>query len=260
MKSVLVTGANGQFGKSIEKIAVNYPQLNFVFATSSELDITSIESIEKKLFNESFSYLINCAAYTDVENSEKEPEKAYKVNADGVKNLALICKKQHTVLIHVSTDYVFDGEKGAPYLVTDVTNPINVYGASKLKGEQHIEYLMDSYFIVRTSWLYSEFGKNFYKTIFQKAKEGANLSVIDDQIGSPTHAGNLAEYILNLIIDQSKSYGIHHFTDGEILSWYGFAEKILKENGLADKVQLEKAKNYRTFARRPKYSVLEKHI
>ncbi|CAM3419277.1 dTDP-4-dehydrorhamnose reductase [Zobellia roscoffensis] len=258
MKSVLVTGANGQLGQSIQKIASSYPELDFVFASSNELDITDVTSIEKKLSIKAFSYCINCAAYTNVENAEKEPEKAFKVNSEGVKNLATICKEEQTVLIHISTDYVFDGEKGSPYLVTDATNPINVYGASKLEGEQHIQSLMRAYFIIRTSWLYSEFGKNFYKTILQKAREGADLSVTDDQVGCPTHAGNLAKYVLNLIAGESMHYGIHHFTDEKSLSWYGFAEEILRENNLFGKVQLEKAKNYRTFARRPAYSVLKK--
>ncbi|MGJ8736903.1 dTDP-4-dehydrorhamnose reductase [Zobellia laminariae] len=259
MKSVLVTGANGQLGQSIQKLASDYPQLNFVFVSSIDLDITDIDSIEKRLSNRAFKYCINCAAYTDVENSEKEPEKAFKVNSEGVNNLALVCKEQETVLIHISTDYVFDGEKGTPYEVSDPTNPINVYGASKLMGERHIEEIMDAYFIIRTSWLYSEFGKNFYKIILQKAREGANLSVTDDQIGCPTHAGNLAKHVLDLITGENKSYGIHHFTDEESLSWYGFAKKILRENNLSDKVKLEKAKNYRTFAKRPAYSVLAMH-
>ncbi|SIS38265.1 dTDP-4-dehydrorhamnose reductase [Zobellia uliginosa] len=258
MKSVLVTGAKGQLGKSIQKIASDYPQLHFTFADSKDLDITDPKSVAEKLSNKAFSHCINCAAYTNVENSEKEPEKAFKVNSEGVRNLALLCQEQQTVLIHISTDYVFDGEKGSPYLVTDTTNPINVYGASKLEGEQHIQSLMSAYFIVRTSWLYSEYGKNFYKTILQKAKEGADLSVTDEQVGCPTHAENLARYVLDLVVEDRETYGIHHFTDEESLSWYGFAQKILSENNLADKVLLEKAKNYRTFARRPKYSVLKK--
>ncbi|MBU2948262.1 dTDP-4-dehydrorhamnose reductase [Zobellia uliginosa] len=257
MKSVLVTGANGQLGQSIQKLTSDYPQLNFVFLSSIDLDITDINSIEKRLSNRAFNYCINCAAYTNVENSEKEPEKAFKVNSEGVNNLALVCKEQQTVLIHISTDYVFDGEKETPYVVSDPTNPINVYGASKLMGEKHIQESMDAYFIIRTSWLYSEFGKNFYKTILQKAREGANLNVTDDQIGCPTYAGNLAKYVLDLVARESKGYGIRHFTDEESLSWYGFAEKILRENNLSDKVRLEKAKNYCTFARRPKYSVLK---
>ncbi len=258
MKSVIVTGASGQLGQSIKKIASGYPQIDFTFFNSTDLDITNTKAVEEKFSNRAFDYCINCAAYTNVENSEKEPEKAFKVNSEGVKNLATVCKKQQIVLLHISTDYVFDGEKGAPYLVTDATNPINVYGASKREGEQHVQNLMSAYFIIRTSWLYSEFGKNFYKTILQKAREGADLSVTDNQIGCPTHAGNLAKYVLDLIAGESKHYGIHHFTDEKSLSWYGFAEEILRENNLLGKVRLEKAKNYRTFARRPAYSVLKK--
>ena len=177
MKKVLVTGANGQLGQCLQKIAPSYKELNFKFNSSKELDITDILEIETAFVKGNFDYCINCAAYTNVEQAEKTPDIAYKVNVEGVKNLANVCKSYNTTLIHISTDYVFDGEKDEPYTVKDVPNPINEYGKSKLLGEKHIQEIMDNYCIIRTSWLYSEFGKNFYTTILKKAKAGENLSV-----------------------------------------------------------------------------------
>ena len=175
MTQVLITGANGQLGKSIHKIASEHPELELVFKGSRELDITNAEDVKQAFDSGRYRYCINCAAYTNVEKAESEPEKAYSVNAEGVRNLAANCLKNDVTLIHISTDYVFDGEKEEPYSIQDKPNPINIYGASKLMGENHVRELLDSYLIIRTSWLYSEFGKNFYKTIIQKAKVGGNL-------------------------------------------------------------------------------------
>lgn len=257
MKKVLVTGANGQLGQCLQKIAPLYKNLEFAFKNSKELDITDVLSIKKTFDLVDFDYCINCAAYTDVEQAEKTPDIAFKVNAEGVKNLAFNCKKHKVYLIHISTDYVFDGEKKEPYTVVDIPNPINEYGKSKLLGEKYIQEIMDDYSIIRTSWLYSEFGKNFYTSILNKAKAGEHLAVTDEQIGCPTNANNLAKYILTILSSNVKPNGICHFTDGEILNWFEFAEKILANNNLTKNVKLEKVKNYRTFARRPNYSVLE---
>lgn len=257
MISVLVTGSNGQLGRSIQDLAPSLPEIRFVFKTSSELDITDYRQVKEVFADQGFDYCINCAAFTDVERAEREPPLAFRVNAEAVKGLSEACLLSHTVLIHVSTDYVFDGTKRTPYLVTDKTNPINVYGASKLKGEEYIKGLLTRYFIVRTSWLYSEYGKNFYKTILAKAQKGEDLSVTDAQTGCPTHARHLAQFITKIISTDSRTYGIHHFTDGEVHTWYSFAVKILKENHLVGKVEIKKVKNYSTFAKRPEYSVLK---
>lgn len=257
MISVLVTGANGQLGKSIQKIASDYPGLEFFFKNSKVMDITDAHMVAKGIKDGGYHYCINGAAYTNVEKAESEREKAFSVNAEGVRNIAESCLKNNVTFIHISTDYVFDGEKKEAYTIEDKPNPINVYGASKLKGEEYIRKILRRYIIVRTSWLYSEFGNNFYKTILQKAKTGIVLHVTDKQKGCPTHAGNLAKYILDLIDSGKKIYGIHHVTDGEAMTWHGFAKKILRENGLEEKVRLEKAENYRTFARRPKNGVLK---
>ncbi|TDS18642.1 dTDP-4-dehydrorhamnose reductase [Maribacter caenipelagi] len=256
MKKVLVTGANGQLGQCLQKTAPLYKNLEFAFKNSKELDITDVLSIKKTFDLVDFDYCINCAAYTDVEQAEKTPDIAFKVNAEGVKNLALACKKRKVGLIHISTDYVFDGEKNEPYTTDDIPNPINEYGRSKLMGEKYIQESMVDYIIIRTSWLYSEFGKNFYTTILEKAKAGENLAVTDNQIGCPTNANNLALIIVEKLA-QNNNFGIENFTDGYSCTWFDFAKKILLENNLTNKVQLEKVKNYRTFATRPKYSVLK---
>src|SRR5680860_336781 len=214
MTSVLVTGASGQLGKSIQKIASDYPKSTFVFKNSKDLDITDASKVAKIFEKNQFRYCINCAAYTNVEKAESEKENAYAINTGGVLNIAEGCLKNRVDLIHISTDYVFDGKKKEPYTINDTPNPINVYGASKAKGEEHIKKILERYFIIRTSWLYSEFGNNFYRTILRKAKEEQELQVTETQTGCPTHARSLAKFILELIDSGSKNYGIHNFTDG----------------------------------------------
>jgi dTDP-4-dehydrorhamnose reductase len=256
MIKVLVTGANGQLGNCFQKIALSNINCEFTFKNSKELDITNKKVVLSVLDMGKYDYCINCAAYTNVEQAEKEPEEAFKVNAEGVKNLALGCKNNQTSLIHISTDYVFDGEKEGPYTVHDIPNPINEYGKSKLLGEQYIMQVLERFVIVRTSWLYSEFGKNFYKTIVEKSKTEKILNVTDEQLGCPTDANNLALYIMEKLSNQNIKYGIEHFTDGYSSTWYDFAKKILIEQKLQDKVQLVKGSNYRTFVKRPINSVL----
>lgn len=257
MIRILVTGSEGQLGKCIQKIVKEYPEFEFVFHNSKTLDITNPERIAEVFSEEHFDYCINCAAYTNVEQAEKTPVPAFALNAEAVRHISLVCSEYLVTLIHISTDYVFDGEKETPYSTSDKTNPINEYGKSKLQGEKHIQENLKEHFIVRTSWLYSEFGKNFYKTIIEKAKTETVLQITDEQTGCPTNANNLANYILNLIAEKRQEYGIHHFTDGDVMTWYDFAKKILKESRLLPNVRLDRAENYRTFAKRPKNSVLE---
>ena len=257
MTRVLVTGSEGQLGKCLQKIAGNYDSLEFKFIDSKGLDITNQKSINSVFESEHYDYCINCAAYTNVEQAEKTPERAFAVNADGVNNIATACKNNNVVLIHISTDYVFDGKKEEGYLTTDLPNPINQYGMSKLAGENYIKEVLEKHFIIRTSWLYSEYGHNFYKTILKKAQTERVLYITDEQTGSPTNANNLAKYIFNLIVSKNTDYGFYHYTDGKAMTWYDFTKKILKENNLDEKVRVEKAKNYRTFAQRPQNSVLK---
>ena len=256
MIRVLVTGADGQLGKSLQEISTNYPELYFDFKDANGLDIANADQVEALFNSETYDYCVNCAGYTNVEQAEKTPEKAFAVNSEGVRLIALACKSHGIVMVHISTDYVFDGEKEGPYVTTDTPNPINEYGKSKLEGEQHIQKILEAYYIIRTSWLYSEYGHNFYKTILVQAGKGETLHITDAEKGCPTNANHLAAYLLDTVIGGEKEYGVHHFTDGEAMTWYEFAQSILKENKLEDQIRLVKDSNYRTFAKRPKNSVL----
>lgn len=257
MKRVLVTGANGQLGQSILSISGAYPNLEFVFAKRKDLDITKESNVISCFRELKPDYCINCAAYTQVDQAEKTPELAYEINVQGVENLVRACRVFDSTLIHISTDYVFDGKKTEGYLPWDVPNPINVYGKTKLEGEKIIQHDLDNYFIIRTSWLYSKkYPSNFYLTVLEKAKKGEPLSIIDSQKGCPTDTENLALYILELIQSGNEDYGISHFTDGVAMTWFQFAERIIEEAGLQGGVHLQKAENYHTIAQRPKNSVL----
>ncbi|SDR92649.1 dTDP-4-dehydrorhamnose reductase [Christiangramia echinicola] len=258
MKTILVTGANGQLGQCLQKHSKKYPNFTYLFCSSKELDITSKEDLEVYFQNHEIDYCINAAAYTNVEQAENEKEKAFLVNAEGVENIAAICKANNAILIHISTDYVFNGKANKPYKETDEVEPINVYGASKLKGEEGITSILNEHFIFRTSWLYSEFGHNFYNTIQRKADEKAELNITTSQLGTPTNANDLAGYILNIINSGSTDYGIYHFSNEGEATWYDFAEEILDYSEKRDRVILNKTGFFKTLAERPEYSVLSK--
>lgn len=258
MKTVLVTGASGQLGSSIQKFALETDTVNWLFMDSSEIDITSKLNLEQCFQNKKIDYCINCAAYTNVEKAESETDKAYLINAEAVKELAKICNKYDSVLIHISTDYVFDGRSKTPYSEEDPTNPINAYGASKLQGEINIQKNMNKYFIFRTSWLYSEYGHNFYLTVVKKSAENAPLNITTAQTGTPTNANHLAQLFLKLIHEENKNYGLYHFSNSGETTWYGFAEEILRITNTLDLVELNRDNFYKTIAARPEYSVLNK--
>tara|TARA_R110002020_G_scaffold133702_15_gene298356 strand:+ start:273 stop:1136 length:864 start_codon:yes stop_codon:yes gene_type:complete len=257
MKKILVTGANGQLGRCIKNAAASFPDLQFVFVSKEELDIENSDLLLDFFSKNSFTHCINTAAYTNVENAESEPKKAFAINAEAVKNLATVCKENNVALLHVSTDYVFDGKKKSPYLETDTTNPINVYGASKLKGEKNIKEICTKYFIFRTSWLYSQYGHNFFKTILRYAEEGKSLTITTEQTGTPTNANDLAKALLQVIAQDSTNYGVYHYSNSGETTWFGFAEEILKQSEKLKDANLAKTKHYRTFAARPEYSVLD---
>ena len=256
MIKVLVTGSSGQLGMALFEISHEYDHLSLSFKKKSDLDITNTAEVDQYFAQHPFDYCVNCAAYTDVEQAEKTPDPAFMVNAVGVENLAKACLQYNVTFIQISTDYVFDGTKESAYLPDDRPNPINEYGRSKWEGEKIIQNLLKSYYIIRTSWLYSSKGSNFYTKIIQKGRNTGKLQITDQQKGCPTHASNLARYVLDLIKDDGAKYGIYHFTDGVVMTWFEFAKKLLEEENLTDQVKLEKAQNYRTFARRPKNSVL----
>jgi len=256
MQSILVTGSEGQLGRTLQEFSPDY-NCNFDFTSSTELDITNPKSTESVFQKGQYNYCINCAAYTNVEQSEKTPVLAFKVNAEGVKNLSKACNKYNVTLIHISTDYVFDGNKTSPYTVQDVPNPINQYGKSKLQGEEYIRSILRNHYIIRTSWLYSKkYGHNFYRTVLQNAKEGQELRITDEQKGCPTNTENLARFIIEEVLTGKVPFGTQHFTDGQAMTWYDFAKQILEENGLTDKTSLILDRNYRTLAKRPQNSVL----
>ncbi|MEB8346286.1 dTDP-4-dehydrorhamnose reductase [Flavobacteriaceae bacterium KMM 6898] len=258
MNRVLVTGANGQLGLSIQDIKNDYPELEFIFKDRSELDIANNDQVKDVFGSGNFDYCINCAAYTNVDQAERTPEVAYTINADGVKNLAMACKENNVTLIHISTDYVFDGNKREPYTTEDIPNPINEYGKSKWEGENRIQEILSQYYIIRTSWLYHKIhGHNFYKTILAKAKKGETINVTDEQVGCPTNAANLAQFILGLISQKEPAFGIFHYTDGLTMTWHDFSKKIIIENNLRGVATVVRNNNYRSFARRPKNSVLK---
>ncbi|MFC5194208.1 dTDP-4-dehydrorhamnose reductase [Bizionia hallyeonensis] len=256
---VLITGSNGQLGKTVFALhqGNNYKALNFTFTTKATLDISNQEQVDRYFQSNNFNYCINCAAYTAVDRAEEEKEEAFLINAIGARNLAEVCKKYGVILIHISTDFVFDGSKKEPYSETDIPNPINVYGASKLQGERNIQSILENYFIIRTSWLYSEFGNNFVKTMLRLGAEKEELHVVNDQIGSPTYAQDLVEVVLEIIISGNKKFGLYHFSNKGAISWFEFAQAVFKFGQISIKLNSIQTKNYPTPARRPKNSVLE---
>lgn len=258
MKTILVTGANGQLGQCFQKQSKKYPNFKMLFCSSRELDITSRKSLQQFFAEHQIEYCINTAAYTNVEQAENEREKAFLVNAEGAKNIAEICKKEETILFHFSTDYVFNGRSQKPFKESDEVDPINVYGASKLKGEEEIQFVTDEYFIFRTSWLYSKFGHNFFRTILRKSDEKAELNITTSQVGTPTNANDLADYILKIIASGSRAFGLYHFSNKGEATWYDFAKEILEYSKKMDQVTLNKTGFFKTLAERPEYSVLSK--
>lgn len=258
MKNVLVTGVNGQLGKCLEELSTRHPSINFIFKNSQELDITNKDGVRLMFENTDFDYCINCAAYTAVDKAEEDKDKARDVNVNGVINIAEFCRQSNTTLIHVSTDFVFDGKSEKPYIETDETTPLSVYGKTKLEGEHKIQEILNEYFIIRTSWLYSEYGTNFMKTMLRLGKERTELSVVGDQIGTPTYAKDLAEVILKIITDNNKNYGVYHYSNEGEISWYDFAKEIFEISTYKIKLSKILSIEYPTPARRPKYSVLNK--
>lgn len=258
-KKVLVTGANGQLGRSLqdEIKKANLNEFDFLFADRNQLDISNNQLVETFFFANQFDVCVNCAAYTAVDLAETEVESAFQTNADGVKYLAQECKEQDAVLIHVSTDYVFDGMQTKPYKTNDTPNPINVYGKSKWEGEKHALEINPKTFVVRTSWLYSDYGKNFYTTMLKLMKERDEIHVVDDQMGKPTEAHHLSCYILGFIAQQKKDFGIHHFADPDQMTWFEFAKKIKAENKLTCTIIPISTDQYPTPAKRPLWSVLD---
>ena len=256
MKKILVTGSNGQLGQCLKQQLQNTGDVSCYFATREDLDITNSDEVQRFFSEHNFDYCINTAAYTNVEKAESEQKEAFLINAEGAYSLAKVCKKHNVVLLHISTDYVFDGMAKTPYQEQDPTNPLNVYGASKLKGEQHIGDTWNKHFIIRTSWLYSQYGHNFLNSMLEFAKQKKALTITTQQKGTPTNANELAQVLVTIIKTGNARYGVYHFSNQGEATWYDFAEAIFKATGEIDTVNLAKTEHYATFAKRPAYSVL----
>lgn len=261
---VLVTGASGQLGQALRAIAPDYGKIAFHFLNSAQANITQKAQLQTVFNTIQPDFCINAAAYTAVDKAESEPEKAQLINVQGAKNLAEVCAESNCTLIHISTDFVFDGNQSVPYKESDPTNPQGVYGRTKREGEQAIESILKQYLIIRTSWLYSEFGNNFMKTMIRLGNEKTSLNVVNDQIGTPTNATDLAETIVKIMEFQSQDptpenqFGTYHFSNEGIASWFDFAKAIFEKNDIAIDLQPISTSDYPTPAKRPKYSVLDK--
>ena len=263
MKNILVTGAYGQLGNEVRILSANYPEYNFMFTDVDSLDITDKDELIDFVTGNDIRYIINCAAYTAVDKAEDDAELCEKINAAAVKNLGLAAAEAGAGIIHVSTDYVFDGTSCRPYTEDMPTKPCSVYGKTKLKGEKNLLKACPNPIIIRTAWLYSPFGNNFVKTMIKLGSERESLNVIFDQVGTPTYALDLADAILKAMdqtidTDHEKG-GIYHFSNEGVCSWYDFTIKIHEIAGINTcKVNPIETKDYPTKAARPHYSVLNK--
>jgi dTDP-4-dehydrorhamnose reductase len=257
---LLITGCNGQLGNELKVLAKDYIQHQFTFTDIEELDISNFDTLEKYIKKNIPDCIINCAAYTAVDKAEGEKEKAFLINSVAAKNLAELSTKFNALLVHISSDYIFDGKSSKPYVETDSSNPKSLYGKTKLNGEVEIVFNAKKAIIIRTSWLYSSFGINFVKTILEKGKEKGELNVVSDQIGTPTYARDLAKTILEIIPDYhpKNNTEIYHFSNEGATSWYDFAKEILELANIKCKVNPVETKDYPTAAQRPQYSLLNK--
>lgn len=266
----LIVGSEGQLGKALQKklFSLSIPFYNF---SRKDLNIENLAQIDSLLSDLEFDLIINCAAYTAVDEAERNHQSAFQVNEIGPKNLAVFCNNQSKKLIHISTDFVFDGSKNTPYIPLDETNPLNVYGASKLAGEKHIIDCCPKHLIIRTSWVFGGHGNNFFNTICHLAKSEGNISIIDDQVGTPTYINDLADAVIfsgKKLISSKESilesiYGTYHYGGLKECSWFEFAEYILNKgknlNKLPSNYNLHKiqSSDFNALAKRPKYSALD---
>ena len=260
---VLITGSNGQLGSEIKALATNYKELDFVFKDLPELDICNFEALQAFIIENNINAVINCAAYTAVDKAEEDAEIAEQVNSIGVSNLVNALAKVNGKLIHISTDYVFDGNHFLPYKESDPVSPIGVYGETKRAGELAVLNSDIDSVVIRTSWLYSSYGNNFVKTLLRLGNEKEDLGVIFDQVGTPTYARDLAKTCLEILsgVNSAKisnNGNLYHYSNEGVASWYDFAISIMELGGVNCKVNPIQTKDYPTLAKRPQYSVLNK--
>ena len=258
MKNVLVTGGKGQLAAAIKECSKNMREYQFFFLDSDKLDITNTEEVEAFFQENKITYCINCAAYTNVDQAENEKEIAQTINEEGAKILAQACSRYKSELIQISTDYVFDGNQAKLYTENDPPNPLSMYGQTKLDGEIAVASVLAEHYIIRTSWLYSEYGSNFLKTMLKLSKVKNEISVVCDQIGTPTNATDLATVVLKIINENRKAYGTYHFSNEGVASWYDFAKAIFKESNSNTEVVPIKSEEFPTLAERPAFSILDK--
>ena len=260
---VLITGSNGQLGLEIKELENSYNKIDFIFKDLPELDICNYEVLETFIIDHKINSVINCAAYTAVDKAEKDTEIAEKVNSIGVLNLVNALKKVDGKLIHISTDYVFDGDHFSPYKESDPVNPIGVYGKTKRAGELYVINSNIDSIVIRTSWLYSSYGSNFVKTMLRLGNEKENLGVIFDQVGTPTFAGDLANTCLEILTQENRRIDenskLYHFSNEGVASWYDFAVAIMEISDIDCLVNPLETKDYPTLAKRPHYSILNKN-
>jgi len=256
--NTLVFGASGQLGQCIKSVSEKRGFMGLIFPDEKDANILDVDILEALFKRYQPNYIINCAAYTAVDKAESDVDMARKINKDGPANLALLCKKYDAVFIQISTDFIFAGD--TPYLLSedDEAKPLSVYGLTKLEGEHVIEETFNRYFILRTSWLYSEYGNNFVKTMLRFGKEKEEVKIIADQIGTPTYAIDLASAILNIISANSTAFGVYHYSNEGVTSWYDFAKAVFDISGSTIKIYPIRTEEYPTPAKRPKFSVMDK--
>lgn len=258
MMRILVTGAKGQLGSEIKKIAQELSDKEFIFADKKEMPLEDTEAINDFLNNTNPDLILSAGAYTAVDKAETEKELSEKINHYAIDTISKWCTKKDAKLIHISTDYVFDGKSNALYKEDDLTSPINWYGETKLRGEKAIFYRSTNAVVIRTSWVYSEYGHNFVKTMLRLMKEHNEIGVVSDQIGTPTYARDLAKNILAIIDTENWKTGIYHYSNIGKISWYDFAVAIADFSKLTCKVNAVSSDQFPTEASRPQYSVLDK--
>ncbi len=256
--TTLIFGASGQLGQCLKSVAEKQNFQGLIFPDEKEANILDVDKLDQLFKKYQPEFVVNCAAYTAVDKAETDIELARKVNRDGPENLAVLCKKYGTTLIQVSTDFVFKGDSTQLLTEDSNTQPISVYGLTKLEGEQAITAQLTQYYILRTSWLYSEYGNNFVKTMLKLGTEREELKIIADQIGTPTYAIDLANTILSIIKADNYKYGIYHYSNEGVTSWYDFAKGIFDIAGLPVRVLPIRTEEYPTPAARPKFSVMDK--
>ena len=258
MKKILVTGGYGQLALCLRDLIEATDGIKAVYPDIDDLDITDATAVSAYFGQQGITHCINCAAYTAVDQAESEAERAASINVTGAANLASACAASGAVLVHISTDFVFDGASSRPYTENDPTAPLGVYGQTKRDGERAIEELTEKHYIIRTSWLYSEYGKNFVRTMLHLAATRDQIQVVADQVGTPTYAGDLAAFILYALEQEPPRYGYYHFSDEGVASWYDFAKAVFDLSGTEIACLPIPTEAFPTPARRPAYSVMDK--